>query len=73
MKPVHVDGTPHSTVTVCTHPGCGAREVGTTRGVVLRAAAHHYDIAHPDQVEAAEQLRRRAAQLVPPTRPTRRP
>jgi hypothetical protein len=66
VKPVKVDGTRHSAVTVCN--GCGAREVGTTRGVVLRAAADHYLVAHPDQVEAAEQLRRRAAELVEPTR-----
>jgi hypothetical protein len=66
MRPVTLDGTQHSAVFVCRV--CGARDVGTTRGVVLAAAAAHYDVAHPDRVEAAAQLRVRAANLVAPTR-----
>ena len=69
MKPVTVDATQRSAVVICNL--CGARDVGTTSGVVLRAAAHHYDVAHPGHVQAAEQLRVRAQQLVAPVRATR--
>lgn len=70
MKPVTVCGTTHSAVVVCNQPGCDTREVGTTRGVVLRAAVVHYEVAHPAQVRAAQQLRRRAASLVETRRDT---
>lgn len=66
MRPIRLDATSRSAVFVCTL--CGARDVGTTRGVVLAAAAHHYDVAHPTKVQAAAQLRVRAASLVA-TRP----
>ena len=62
-----VDATRHSAVMVCTL--CGARDVATTRAVVLRAAARHYELAHPELRQTAVQLTRRAAQLVA-TRPT---
>jgi hypothetical protein len=68
MRPVELDGTRHSAVFVCTL--CGARDVYTTRGVALAAAATHYDVAHPVAVQAAAQLRVRAAAVVP-TRPAR--
>lgn len=62
MKPpVHVCATQRSAVVICTVPECGARDVGTSRSVVLAAMAHHYLVAHPEQARAADQLRRRAA------------
>lgn len=56
--PVRVDGSPCSAVYVCAL--CGCRDVATTRPIVLMAAAHHLDIAHPGQVAAAAILRARA-------------
>jgi hypothetical protein len=38
----------------------------TTRHAALTAAAVHYDVAHPEQGKAADQLRRRARQLLSP-------
>lgn len=45
-----VDGSTCSAVYVCR---CGARDVATTRPIVLRAAAHHLDVAHNDHAGAA--------------------
>lgn len=67
-SPATVDATRHSAVMVC--EVCGARDVATTRGIVLRAAARHYELAHPEQPRSAQLLARRAAQLLA-TRPTR--
>lgn len=61
MKPVTLCATQHSAVYVCAR--CDARDVVTTRHAALTAAAGHYDVAHPDQAKAADQLRRRAREL----------
>jgi hypothetical protein len=61
MKPAIVDATQRSAVVVCTHPGCGARDVTLSRRSALLAVAAHYDVAHPDDTRSADQLRRRAA------------
>lgn len=63
MKPVRVDGTPWSAVVLCGAPGCGWREVGTSRSVVLMAAATHYETQHPRMRGEATRLRRRASEL----------
>lgn len=63
MKPIQLDCTKHSAVYVCARPECQARDVVRTRGAALTAAAHHYDVAHPELGKAADQLRRRASQL----------
>lgn len=61
MKPVTLCATQHSAVYVCT--SCAARDVVTSRHAALTAAAGHYDVAHPELIKAAEQLRRRAKGL----------